>query len=413
MALRLLLLTQWFDPEPTSKGLLFARELAMRGFDVEVVTGFPNYPGGKLYPGYRMRWFQREEIDGVRVTRLPLYPSHDHSVIGRVLNYISFAVAAAVYGLFGAARPSVLYAYHPPLTIGLVAALLRIVRRVPLVYDIQDLWPDTLRATGLIRNERILAFVGWLCRLVYRVSDRVVVQSPGFRRLLVARGVPPSKIELIYNWADETAVSASAALGAPEGFRRPGSFVVLFAGNMGTAQALEAVIEAAALLQQAGELIDFVFLGAGQRLGTLKTLAETRCLGNVQFVPAVPMSSVGSYLQAADALLVHLRQDPLFESTIPSKTQAYLAAGRPIVMAVAGDAARLIELSGGGVVARSEDAASIAAAIVRIANLSGPQRRAMGSHGRAFYLRELSASAGVDRFARLIIALSDGRPRDR
>ncbi|MNE41437.1 putative glycosyl transferase [compost metagenome] len=159
MATRVLLLTQWFDPEPTFKGLVFARELVAQGFEVEVVTGFPNYPGGKLYPGYRIKLIQREVIDGVTVTRLPLYPSHGQSGIGRVLNYISFAASSLLYGLFGAKKPDVIYAYHPPLTVGIAAAFIRLLRRVPVVYDIQDMWPDTLRATGMFSNEKALRIV--------------------------------------------------------------------------------------------------------------------------------------------------------------------------------------------------------------------------------------------------------------
>ena len=144
-AIRVLLLTQWFDPEPTFKGLVFARELVRQGFEVEVLTGFPNYPGGKLYPGYKLKCLQREHIDGVHITRVPLYPNHDQSALKRVLNYSSFAASALFYGLFVAKRADVIYAYHPPLTVGVVASIMRVFLRIPVVYDIQDMWPDTDR----------------------------------------------------------------------------------------------------------------------------------------------------------------------------------------------------------------------------------------------------------------------------
>ena len=396
---RLLLITQWFDPEPTFKGLLFARELVRRGFDVEVVTGFPNYPGGKLYPGYRMRWLQREQIDGVLVTRIPLYPSHDHSAIGRALNYLSFAASVIAYGLLGARKPDVIYAYHPPLTTGLAAAAVRFFRRVPLVYDIQDMWPDTLRATGMLRSDRLLRFLGWLCNVVYRATDRIVVLSEGFRRLLIARGVPAGKIEVIHNWADESAIAAGADREAV-GFPGPGNFRVLFAGNLGRAQALDAVIEAADLLRRRGERVQFVFLGGGLDVTRLRELAASRGIDNVVFLPAVPMDTVGAYLKEADALLVHLRRDPLFEITIPSKTQAYLAAGRPVIMAVPGDASALIQASGGGVLAEPEDAESICDAVQRLAAMAVDELDAMGRRGKVFYGESLSVCAGVDRFVR-------------
>ena len=243
---RVLLLTQWFDPEPTFKGLVFARELVKQGFDVEVITGFPNYPGGKVYPGYRVKLIQKEVIDGVTVTRVPLYPSHDRGAKGRILNYASFAASSLFYGLFFAKKADVMYAYHPPLTVGVTAALLRLFRRVPVVYDIQDMWPDTLRATGMFSNERALKVVSAVCDWVYKRVDHIVVLSPGFRRLLIERGVPSEKIDVIYNWCAEDSISDRGGdfpAGLPaEGFR------VLFAGNMGKAQALPAVLEAAVIL---------------------------------------------------------------------------------------------------------------------------------------------------------------------
>ncbi len=402
---RLLLITQWFDPEPTFKGLLFARELAQRGFDVEVVTGFPNYPGGRLYPGYRLRLLQRERIDGVHITRLPLYPSHDHSAIGRALNYLSFAASVLVYGLLGARRPDVIYAYHPPLTTGLAAVAIRLLRRVPLVCDIQDMWPDTLRATGMLRSQALLRLIGILCNLVYRGTDRIVVLSDGFRRLLIDRGVPSGKIDVIHNWADEIAIAAAGDLPA-DGFPGPGNFRVLFAGNMGRAQALDAVIEAADMLRRRGERVQFIFLGGGLDVARLRAVAASRGADNVIFLPAVPMDRVGAYLREADALLVHLRRDPLFEITIPSKTQAYLAAGRPVIMAVPGDASVLIQASGGGVLAEPEQADSISGAVQHLAGLGAQQLDAMGRRGRAFYGDSLSVRVGVDRFMRCFEELS-------
>src|SRR5690606_22126023 len=161
---RLILLTQWFDPEPAMKGLSFAQALQQRGFEVEVVTGFPNYPGGKVYDGYRIGLLQREELGGVRVARVPLFPSHDRSKIGRILNYVSFFLSTVIYLVFVARRADVIYAYHPPITVGLSAAITRAFRRTPVVLDVQDMWPDTLKATGMIGNDRILRVIELFCR---------------------------------------------------------------------------------------------------------------------------------------------------------------------------------------------------------------------------------------------------------
>ena len=406
---RVLLLTQWFDPEPTFKGLVFARELVRLGFEVEVVTGFPNYPGGKVYPGYRINWMQREVIDGVQVTRVLLYPNHDQSAMKRVLNYGSFAASALFYCLFIAKRADVIYAYHPPLTVGITASLLRLVRHIPVVYDIQDMWPDTLRATGMINNQRALNILASICQWVYRRVDRIVVLSPGFKRLLLDRGVPEYKIDVIYNWADE--ISLAAPKGSlPADFPGVDRFRVLFAGNMGKAQALDAVLDAATLLQQRNSLVSFVMLGGGVEVDRLKRRAAELKLNNVVFMPPVPMAEVGTLLNAADALLVHLRKDTLFAITIPSKTQAYMAVGKPLLMAVDGDAAILVQQSGGGLVAESENAAAIARAAENMAMMSAEQLAGMGRQAQKHYHEHLALSVGVGKFGDVFKRLAGSRP---
>ena len=400
MTTRILLLTQWFDPEPTFKGLVFARELVRQGFEVEVLTGFPNYPGGKVYPGYRIKWLQREVIDGVQVTRVPLYPDHGQSAVKRVLNYASFAASSLFYGLFMAKRADVIYAYHPPLTVGITASLLRLLRRMPVVYDIQDMWPDTLRATGMLNNPRALNLVAKVCQWVYRQVDHIVVLSPGFKRLLMERGVPAGKLDVIYNWADE------ASLTAPQGHlpaEFPGTdrFRILFAGNMGKAQALDAVLDAANLLQERKSRVSFVMLGGGVEVSRLKQRAAQLKLDNVVFLPPVPMAEVGTMLNAADALLVHLRKDPLFEITIPSKTQAYMAVGKPLLMAVDGDAAALMQQSGGGLIAESQNPTSIAQAAESMAAMNSSQIEIIGRRAQNYYQNQLSLEAGTHKFGEI------------
>lgn len=405
MAIRVLLLTQWFEPEPTFKGMDFARELIKQGFDVEVVTGFPNYPGGKIYPGYSLKWLQRELIDGVQVTRVPLYPSHDQGAVGRVLNYVSFAASSLFYGLFAAKRPDVIYAYHPPLTVGITAVLIRLFRRVPVVYDIQDMWPDTLRATGMFSNEKALNVVSRICDWVYRRADQLVVLSPGFKRLLIERGVPADKIEVIYNWCAEDSLTAPQGV-VPAAFFGEDKFRILFAGNMGKAQALDAVLRAAELLQQQAPDLTFVFLGGGVEVRRLQQLAADESLSNVTFLPPVPMTEVGNYLNAADALLVHLKKDPLFTITIPSKTQAYMAVGKPILMAVDGDAADLVRDSGCGQIAESENPQAIADAALSLMQASSDERNAMAINSRRFYQEKLSLSVGAGRFGQIFKKLA-------
>ena len=391
-------MTQWFDPEPTFKGLVFARALVKQGFEVEVVTGFPNYPGGKIYPGFKLKLFQREFIDGVKITRLPLYPSHGQSGIGRVFNYVSFAAASLFYGVLFAKRPDVIYAYHPPLTVGIAASIIRFFRRVPVLYDIQDMWPDTLKATGMFSNDKLLGVVSKVCDWVYRHVDKLVVLSPGFKKVLIERGVPEDKIEVIYNWCAEEQITASAE--TPISFSDNARFRILFAGNMGKAQALDAVLDAAYTLQSRSRPVEFIFLGGGVEVDALKRIAIEKSLTNVTFLPAVPMAEVGGYLKAADALLVHLKKDPLFKITIPSKTQAYMAVGRPLLMAVDGDAAELVKQSGCGVVVESENVDSLVSGVELLLNSSAEELALMSQKGHDFYRKHLSLDQGVLKFSK-------------
>jgi colanic acid biosynthesis glycosyl transferase WcaI len=396
---RILLLTQWFDPEPTAKGLPFAKELVRKGHDVEVVTGFPNYPDGKLYPGYRMSWMKRETLDGVRVTRLPLYPSHDASALRRLTTYATFSATALLYCLFGAKRPDVVYVYQLPST-GVVAALIKAFRGAAFVFDVQDVWPDALRATGMVRSERLLAAVDRVTRWLYRRADAVVVLSPGFRQLLIERGVPDAKLELIYNWCDEAALTAPDSM-SPELAALNGRFRIVFAGNMGKAQSLGAVLEAAERLKAGSTRVHFVFVGGGVEVENLKAIAQSRALTNVTFLPRMPMNRVGEVLQSADAVLVHLKDEPIFARTIPSKIQAYMALGKPILVAVHGDAADLVRQAQCGVEAIPEDATSIAHAASQLASCSSDELTSMGRRAKHFYDSRLSMAVGAGRFARL------------
>jgi len=242
---------------------------------------------------------------------------------------------------------------------------------------------------------------------VYRRMDHIVVLSPGFKRLLLERGVPEAKLTVVYNWADEASLAAPVGQ-VPSAFPAADRFRIVFAGNMGKAQALNTVLDAASLLQARGSRVCWVMLGGGVEVARLKAEAEQRQLANVVFLPAVPMAELGTYLQAADALLVHLRNDPLFEITIPSKTQAYMAVGKPLLMAVDGDAADLVRQSGGGVVAESENAQALAQAAEQLASSAPHTLAAMGQNAQHFYREHLALAVGAGRFGALFRRL--GRP---
>lgn len=397
--MRILMLGQFFDPEPTLKGLTFARELVRRGHEVEVLTGFPNYPGGKVYPGYRIRPWSRETVEGIPVNRVALYPSHDKSALRRVANYASFALTAAALGPWLVKKPDVVYVYHPPATIGLPAIVMRVLRSCPFVYDVQDLWPDTVAASGMMTNRRLLGMLARLCRSLYARADRLVVSSPGFRQTLAERGVNPERIGVIYNWADERSirpVPRDEDLDKRLGLA--GRFNVMFAGNMGTAQALDAALDAARICVSRAPRAQFVFVGGGVDRDRLEQRAAALGLPNVRFLPRQPIDAMAPLLALADVLLVHLKNDPLFQITIPSKTQAYLAAGRPILMAVPGNAADLVREAAAGATCAPENPPALAAAVEQFERRDRRELEAMGARGRAFYERKLSLRVGVEQF---------------
>lgn len=397
---KILLLTQWFEPEPTFKGLTFAKELKRQGFEVEVVTGFPNYPGGKVYSGYSIKWFQREVLDGIVVNRVPLYPSHDRSAVRRILNYVSFALCSLVYIVFFTRRVDVIYAYHPPLTVGFVASIYKLIRRTQMVLDVQDLWPDTLRATGMIKNKYVLSIIGEVAQLTYRLSDRIVVLSEGFKERLIGRNVDQAKISIIKNWADEDKLNLTAEVKCyttdDEKY-----FNILFAGNMGSAQAMSSVLESADILGTKNSSVRFILLGHGLEVEKLKKMARSRKLTNVIFLPSVGMERVGGFLRSADALLVHLRDEELFEITIPSKIQAYMTIGKPILVAVKGDAANLVNEARCGLIAEPENPVSLANAAIKLESMTKDELQIMGRNGKEYYSRELSVEAGINKFAKI------------
>jgi glycosyltransferase involved in cell wall biosynthesis len=397
--MRIVFLTQWFDPEPGAiRGLPLARWLAARGHEVRVLTGVPNYPGGRLHPGYRMRLWQREVMDGIPVLRVPLYPSHDASAVGRVMNYASFALSAATIGAALVGEADVAYVYHPPATVGLPAMVLKGLRRLPFVYHIGDMWPESVVDSGMLGDgalrrvaERTLHVV---CRTVYRQANAITVLSPGFKRLLVERGVPAHKVHVVYNWTDEAVFRPAArdeALARELGLA--GRFNVVYAGNLGAFQGLEAVIRAAARIAHESA-IQLVIVGTGQREAALKRLARELGVDNVRFLGRREYWDMPKIYALADVLLVHLRDLPFFAATIPSKTQVSLACGRPVLMAVRGDAADVVRRAGAGVTCSPEDDAELADAIVKLAHTDREELEAMGARGRAAYLDMMSLAIG-------------------
>lgn len=408
--MRIIFLTQWFDPEPGAlRGLPLARWMMSRGHEVKVLTGFPNYPGGKVYPDYRQRAWQREEMDGVPVLRVPLYPSHNGSALRRIANYGSFALSAASVGTPLIGKADVGFVYHPPATVGFPAMILKWLRAVPFAYHIADMWPESVVESGMVgagrARQMVESVLSTWCRVVYKQARAISVLSPGFKQLLIERGVPADKVHIIYNWADDVfqPLPKDAALEAELGFK--GRFNVVYAGNMGAFQGLETVIKAALRLKHI-PAIQIVLVGTGQKEEELKALTRELGADNVRFLGRRQFWEMPKLNSLADVLLVHLKDLPFFSSTIPSKTQVSLASGRPVLMAVRGDAAEVIRKAGAGLTCEPENEEEMARAILKLYEMERDQRELMGARGRQFYLDEMSLEIGGQRTEALLEAIA-------
>jgi glycosyltransferase involved in cell wall biosynthesis len=307
-------------------------------------------------------------------------------------------------------KPDIIYAYHPPATVGLPAAALSLITGAPFVYDIQDLWPDSVLHSGMVAESLIIHAISAWCRFVYRRASHIVVLSPGFKRVLRERGVPSAKISVVYNWADETPV-VTARIGSDA--LSQDRFNILFAGTMGTGQALDAVLRVADRCAAMLPSVHFWLVGRGTETERLQRKAAEMQLSNVTFLPHQPHPALMRIMDTADALLVHLRDIPLYTVTIPSKTQEYLAAGRPIIMAVRGDAADLVTEAGAGINCEPENVDSITAAIAKLVTLDPEGRLAMGAAGLAYYRKHLCFRLGLDRFESIFESVVTANRRRR
>ena len=379
--MRILLLSQWYPPEPAHTPEEFITTLHTLGYDVEVLTGFPNYPTGELAPGYKLRPWMKETLDEIPVGRAFLYPDHSRSGLKRALNYISFAISSALFGKWLVEKPDVIFVYHPPLTIGFPGILLSKLWGAPFVYQVQDMWPETLRATGMLHNEKILDWIDRFAKKIYKRAHAVCVISPGFKRNLIQKGVPEEKIHVISNWVDtDVYYPAQPDPELAEKLGLAGKFNILYGGNIGAAQALDVVLEAADILRD-HPVIQFVLVGNGVTLPTLQRQAEEKGLSNVKFLGRYPATEMASLYALADVLLVHLKDDPLFEITIPHKIFAYLASAKPVLAAVRGDAADVIEEIGAGIVCPPQDASALVDAALALYEMPAEKREEMGERG--------------------------------
>lgn len=398
--MRVLVVSQYFWPE-TFRINEVALSLRDAGAEVTVLTGKPNYPEGAVFDGWRAGGLVRERWLGIDVLRVPMRPRGRADALGLALNYLSFAASGALLGpwLLRGRRFDVVFAYgNSPLTQVVPALALKVVRRVPVALWVQDLWPQSLQATGFVHNRAMLKAVEWMVRALYRGSDLLLVQSRAFVAE-VARLADPAKVVYHPNPGELALHAADAPAAEPPFAFRPG-FNVVFAGNLGTAQAVPTIVEAAERLRGRAD-VRFVLVGAGSLGGWLRDEVERRGLANVDLPGRFPPETMPAVYARASALLVTLAAEDAFRMTVPSKVQAYLAAGRPLVAALDGEGARVIEEAGAGPCVPAQDAAALAAAIARLADAPAEDRDAMGRRGRAYYLEHFEP----ERLARRLLEL--------
>ncbi|MBZ5582305.1 MAG: glycosyltransferase family 4 protein [Acidobacteriia bacterium] len=381
--MQILILSQWYPPEPMKLLSDMTESLVAMGHEVTVLTGFPNWPTGKIYLGYRQRLVQRETVNGVRIIRIPLYPDHSDNPFKRAANFLSFALSATILGPFLVPRVDIMHVIHPPITVGFPAWTLSRLRGCPFTIEIQDMWPENLRSTGMLRNELALRLIGTLARWVYSEAALVRVISPGFRLNLLSKGVPDEKIRVISNWVDiDFYRPADKSPELLDKFDMRGRFNVLYAGTIGLAQGLEVVLDAAAKLQVSSPDSQFVLAGDGVEYDRLRTEAISRKLTNVRLLGRLPGDLMPSLYACADVLMLHLRADPLFAITVPHKVFTYLAAGKPILVGGEGDSASLVTASRSGLACPPGNPEALAHAVVTLHEMSPEEREAMGNNGR-------------------------------
>ena len=399
--MRILIVAQYFPPEISATGRRaqeLAASLAGRTHDVTVLTGRPNHPATAGRYFCRDAASSERTSGGYRVLRLPVFRSPDARAWHRALNYLTFVLFAIARGMF-LDRPGAILAVSP-LPAGFAALALHAWHGAPLIYDLQDIWPDSARAVGVLKRGLALRLLGVLERLLYRCSARVVVISDGFRDYLANLGVPRDRLRVIPNGVDDELFRDAE----PEHRLRrtqplQGRFIVGYVGNHGLAQGLDTVLDAAERLR--GEAVAFLLIGEGVEKSRLERKAREARLENLRFLRGAPRRRVPRVLAACDAGLVILRNDPLFRITIPSKLYEYMAAGKPVLCSVGGETAGLVEAARCGTAVPPADGAALADAVRALAR-DPTACAAMGESGRAWVREHFSTAAMMAAYAEVI-----------
>ena len=385
--MKILVVTQYFWPENfrINDLVLGLKDL---GHEIHVLTGMPNYPGGRFYSGYTMFGPGRELYQGIPLTRVPLIPRGSGRGWRLAVNYLSFVVSASVLGPIRSRGPfDCIFVFEPsPITVGIPALLLKKIWKIPILFWVQDLWPESLSAAGAVHSFLILKWAERLVRFIYDGCDLLLAQSRSFVTAIEKQGVDPGKIVYYPNSAEELYQPLVLGEDAPEQALLPAGFRIMFAGNVGAAQDFATILAAAEQLKEYAD-IHWIIIGDGRMLPWVRGEVEKRGLNKAfHLLGRFPVERMPRFFCLADALLVTLLDQPIFSSTIPSKIQSYMACGKPIIAALAGEGAAVVREAGAGLAVPPEKAEHLAEAILSLYRMTETQRQAMGRKGRKYFL---------------------------
>jgi colanic acid biosynthesis glycosyl transferase WcaI len=394
---KILYVSQYFPPEmgaPAARASELTRHWAEQGHDVTVLTGFPNHPTGRVPAEYCDEFRQLvtlEQIDGVNVVRTWLWPLPNRKAYERMLNYSSFFLSSAMTGMF-LSRPDVVIASSPQLLVGLSGWWLAFCKRVPFVFEVRDLWPESLAAVGMGGDKSLMhRALAKIAGFLYRKSNHIVVVTAAFKDHLIKHWqTPPGKISVIENGVETSLFSpqnTNPALRRELGAE--GKFVVSYIGTMGMAHGLESVIEAATRMQYTTPEVLFLLLGEGAEKENILAMARSRNLTNLRFVGQQPRETIPHYIAASDACLVLLKKADLFKTVIPTKMLEFMSCARPVILGVEGQAKKIIEESQAGICIEPESADDLMRAVTRLASDPG-LRESLGRNGRHYIQRRFS-----------------------
>lgn len=404
--MKILIVSQYFWPENFRINDL-AAEWFKRGHQVTVLTGVPNYPSGEVFPEFRSNPKQFAAFEGCRIVRAPMCTRGQGSA-RLLLNYLTFA-AGATWTAFTKLRKEqfdVIFVFEPsPVTVGIPAVLFGKSKRIPVVFWVLDLWPDTLAALGVIKSPFLLRQVGRLVSFLYNRCDLVLGQSKGFLDNLRRYCKDETKVRYFPSWAEDVYLDANVQP-ATEIEHRPDLFNIVFAGNIGDAQDMPAVLEAAELLKD-DACVRWLIVGDGRRSDWLASEVTRRGLTNSMYLLGrFPVQRMPSFYAHADALLVSLKAEPVFSLTIPGKVQSYLMTGKPLLGMLDGEGAKVIKEAGAGLVCGAGDSTELANHVRSMADFAVRERGIMGSNGVSYAKKEFDRDILISRLEAMITELS-------